>query len=117
MSFHIKDSQIVIKIHQEIQNLNLEFLEKFPISDTPQFGSKNKLFIEFKNMFEFWWSKHRDVGGPNELKDKLKNNNDEINIVLNVNKQIEMKVIGLYDQIKEMGLIEEFNEFKKYHKD
>ena len=114
MRFHSKDSPVGIKINQEIENLHSEFLEKFPISDTPQFASsKNEVFIEFKNMLEFWWSKHRDVGSPNELQDKLKNNNDEINIVLNVNKQIEMKIMGLYDQLTKLGLIEEFNEFIK----
>ena len=117
MSFHSKDSQVGIKIHKEIQNLHFEFLEKFPISDAPQYCGKDEILIEFKNMFDFWWSKHRDIGGPNELQDKVKNDNDEINIAFNVNKQVEMRVLGLYDQLTEMGLKEEFNEFKKYHKD
>ncbi len=105
-----------IKIQTEIDNLHSEFLEKFPITDTPKMCSKERILIEFKNMFDFWWSKSRNIhDNPNKLNDEIKNNNDEINIALFINRQVEMKVIGLWDQLNNMGLKEEYKEFvKKY---
>lgn len=102
-----------IKIQTEIHNLHSEFLEKFPITDTPKMCNKERILIEFKNMFDFWWSKSRNI--HDNLNDQINNNNDEINIGLFINRQVEMKVIGLWDQLNNMGLKEKYKEFvKKY---